>query len=59
MRKFLVLSLFLALLAPGLSGCGIKPSNVDPPEGANEGDYPRVYPDLKNDPGAEAVKINR
>jgi hypothetical protein len=55
MRKFIVLSMVTVLLA----GCGIKPSHVDPPEGANEGDYPRVYPDPKNDPAAEAAKINR
>jgi hypothetical protein len=55
MRQFAVLALAAALLA----GCGIKPAHVDPPEGANEGDYPRVYPDIKNDPGAEAAKIDR
>lgn len=52
MKKFTVFALTLALLA----GCGIKPSEVDPPEGANEGDFPRVYPDPKTDPGADAVK---
>ena len=53
MRKVLILTMGLALLA----GCGVKPANVDPPEGANEGDFPRVYPDTKTDPGAEAAKI--
>ncbi|MGB4106885.1 MAG: hypothetical protein WBK55_03720 [Alphaproteobacteria bacterium] len=55
MRKFTILVMGIALLG----GCGIKPSNVDPPEGANEGDFPRVYPDTKTDPGADAVKIIR
>lgn len=55
MRKIAVLALGLALLA----GCGIKPSHVDPPEGANEGDFPRVYPDVKTDPGADAAKTIR
>ncbi|MGB4057317.1 MAG: hypothetical protein WBK77_04455 [Alphaproteobacteria bacterium] len=52
MKKTALLSLALALLA----GCGIKPDHVDPPEGANEGDFPRVYPDIKTDPGADAAK---
>ncbi|HQX26513.1 MAG TPA: hypothetical protein PKX38_01095 [Alphaproteobacteria bacterium] len=55
MRKFTILAISMALLA----GCGIKPSHVDPPEGANEGDFPRVYPDTKTDPGADAAKIIR
>jgi len=55
MRKFVILGMAMAVLA----GCGIKPGNVDPPEGANEGDYPRVYPEIKNDPGADAAKIDR
>lgn len=52
MRKFTILVMGIALLA----GCGIKPSSVDPPEGANEGDFPRVYPDVHTDPGADAAK---
>lgn len=55
MKKTMILMAALGLLA----GCGIKPGDVEPPEGANEGDFPRVYPDVKHDPGAEAAKINR
>jgi hypothetical protein len=52
MRNFVILGISLAVLA----GCGIKPAHVDPPEGANEGDYPRVYPDVTTDPAFEANK---
>jgi hypothetical protein len=55
MRKFTVFALTLALL----TSCGIKPSNVDPPEGANEGDFPRVYPSERTNPSADAAKIIR
>lgn len=55
MRKIAVMTLALGLLA----ACGIKPANVDPPEGANESDFPRVYPDTKTDPAADAAKIIR
>ncbi|MBU6475320.1 MAG: hypothetical protein KGQ70_05090 [Alphaproteobacteria bacterium] len=33
-----------------LGGCGIKPSRLSPPPGAQKSDYPRVYPDPATDP---------
>ncbi len=57
MKKIAVLALMLAVFPLLLAGCGVKPPEVDPPEGANEGDFPRVYPADKTDPGADAAKI--
>lgn len=43
-----LLTLFISLLI--LSGCGVKPKHVDPPEGAEHSPFPRVYPALETDP---------
>ncbi|MBI1215963.1 MAG: hypothetical protein GC185_09115 [Alphaproteobacteria bacterium] len=47
-------SLFLAFcLCAGmavLSGCGIKPSAVDPPKGVTTDSFPHTYPDPATDP---------
>ena len=43
----------LPLLVLPLSGCGIKPSSVDPPPGAENLKFPRTYPDLSTDPGPQ------
>lgn len=43
----------LLALASGLSACGLKPNKMEPPEGVAKDAYPRVYPDLKNDPQPE------
>ena len=48
--KKLCLALTLVVLAFGLSACGKKPKDVDPPLGANPKDYPRTYPDPATDP---------
>lgn len=47
MRKT-VLPLFLATAL--LCGCGVKPSVVEPPQGAEQDHFPRTYPDPANDP---------
>lgn len=33
-----------------LSGCGIKPSAVDPPKGVTTDSFPHTYPDPATDP---------
>jgi len=33
-----------------LTGCGIKPSFVEPPEGVHPDPYPYIYPDQSTDP---------
>lgn len=43
-------SLFLIALCLVLGACGIKPKNVDPPEGAEKSTFPAVYPDPQTDP---------
>ena len=42
-----------ALVCAGLvllAGCGKRPSQVEPPEGAKEVVFPEVYPDVSTDP---------
>jgi hypothetical protein len=39
------LRLTILLLSLPLSGCGIRPSVVDPPPGAAKLTFPRAYPD--------------
>jgi hypothetical protein len=46
MNKFVLLSLVLA----SLSGCGIKPGRVEPPEEVQSGEFPRQYPSTETDP---------
>ncbi len=37
--------LWLALLATlVITGCGIKPTNLEPPSGADKKDFPKTYP---------------
>jgi hypothetical protein len=50
--------LALALVVPVLSGCGKKPTHLDPPEGAGPEAslYPRVYPNIKYDPAPAGAK---
>ncbi|HYD19084.1 MAG TPA: hypothetical protein VEF76_11455 [Patescibacteria group bacterium] len=47
--------LILPLLAFLLSGCGVKPNAVDPPESLEGGkdNFPRTYPDPSTDPAPE------
>lgn len=33
-----------------LGACGVKPPYVEPPEGAEHSEFPRVYPDVNTDP---------
>lgn len=35
-----------------LAGCGIKPSNVEAPSGAENDHFPHTYPNPAYDPGA-------
>jgi hypothetical protein len=39
MKKYALLMMLAALCA-----CGVKPGDVDPPEGAKASDFPRTYP---------------
>lgn len=45
----MVLLLVCTLLLT-LGGCGRKPADVDPPEGADTRAYPRTYPSPATDP---------
>lgn len=46
MKKIIVLMLFASFVG----ACGIKPSNVDPPEEVQSGEFPRTYPNVNTDP---------
>jgi hypothetical protein len=47
-------ALFLAisLLSLPVSGCGIRPGEVDPPPGVEKHAFPRTYPDPSTVDGA-------
>jgi len=49
LRKILLAGMVLLSIVP-VSACGKKPSNVDPPLGAEESGFPHVYPkpDMNN-----------
>lgn len=42
-----------------LTGCGVKPSDVDPPQGEERDEFPRTYPDPENDPQTQAERLIR
>jgi hypothetical protein len=49
MKKLLPLYTILAILmSMPLYGCGIKPSDVEPP-GGKKTEFPRTYPDIRLD----------
>lgn len=45
--KITAISLCMAML---LTGCGVKPSHVDPPAGVQKDTFPQTYPDPSTDP---------
>lgn len=47
MKKILSLLMVSFLF---LSGCGIKPGELEPPANANKSEFPRTYPDPATDP---------
>ena len=48
-RPVLITASLLAL-SMGLGACGIKPSRVEPPAGAEDTRFPATYPDPATDP---------
>ena len=46
----MIAALALMCIALLLSGCGIKPSHVEPPNGAENSTFPNVYPNPETDP---------
>jgi hypothetical protein len=44
MSRLLLYSVFLTILSIGLTGCGIRPSSLEPPSGDAAGQFPRTYP---------------
>jgi uncharacterized protein YceK len=54
--RLAILSLCVILT---LSGCGVKPHDVDPPQGEERDHFPRTYPDHSNDPQAQAERLIR
>lgn len=49
--RLTAVSCLLALFL--LTGCGVKPSAVDAPQGAEKDQFPKTYPDPSTDPGPE------
>jgi len=45
----------LCLMTASLGGCGIKPGQVDPPQGEKNDRFPRTYPDPQYDPAPERL----
>lgn len=50
-RSWSLLLLSLCLIT---AGCGVKPGEVLPSEGAQDSKFPRTYPDLSTDPRPES-----
>jgi hypothetical protein len=51
MKKSLFLYMALALsMSTVLSGCGTKPSHLEPPPGAEKNGFPHTYPAPATDP---------
>ena len=48
--KRMCLALLLVVLACGLSGCGKRPKDIDPPVGTDAHSFPQTYPDPATDP---------
>jgi hypothetical protein len=42
-----------------LTACGVKPPDVDPPQGEGHDNFPRTYPDPANDPQTQAERLIR
>lgn len=53
MRRFLYIVPIVAM-SMTLAGCGTKPNNVLPPDGAEDAHYPRAYPDPSTDPQTDS-----
>ncbi len=54
LQLFCIVCLLSLMTAP-LGGCGIKPSQVDPPQGEKNDDFPRTYPNPDYDPAPERL----
>jgi hypothetical protein len=48
--RLTILSLAVMALLAGITGCGIKPSKVDPPPSVRHDTFPKTYPDPETDP---------
>lgn len=53
MKWTVLLACWGALLV--LASCGIKPAEVDPPQGADKDYFPRTYPSPNPDPAPEKL----
>ncbi|MCK5518163.1 MAG: hypothetical protein KAI61_02015 [Alphaproteobacteria bacterium] len=51
--RLIIMSLCLTLTLSAVSGCGIKPSEIDPPAGTEKDYFPKTYPDHSTDPHPE------
>ena len=47
--SYVFIIMFLISIAPLLNGCGVKPGFVDPPQGVENDEFPRTYPDPATD----------
>lgn len=56
MQKFITIIILGLFALTGLNACGVKPGNVDPPDGKGSSDFPRGYPDVKTDPTPYIVR---
>jgi hypothetical protein len=43
-------TVLILLISCGLSACGVKPGQVDPPDDVKSKEFPRTYPDLITNP---------
>lgn len=42
-----------------LTACGVKPPDVDPPQGEERDQFPRTYPAPEKDPQTQAERLIR
>jgi hypothetical protein len=45
--KKLILFVFVTILLPS---CGVKPSDIEPPDEVKNKEFPRTYPNIATDP---------
>lgn len=50
LSRTVLLTASLLALSMALGACGIKPSRVEPPAGAENTQFPATYPDPATDP---------
>lgn len=49
-RLITVYIVLAGLMSMGLTGCGVKPPRLSPPDGYEDSTFPNTYPDPATDP---------